>query len=57
MASGKEMRYNEDQWAYSSAVERVHGMDEVGVRLPVGPQTQCETRPTAGFALRSIVLN
>ena len=24
--------------AYSSAVERVHGMDEVGVRLPVGPQ-------------------
>lgn len=23
--------------AYSSAVERVHGMDEVGVRLPVGP--------------------
>ena len=24
-------------WAYSIAVERVHGMDEVGVRLPVGP--------------------
>ena len=23
--------------AYSSAVEYVHGMDEVGVRLPVGP--------------------
>ncbi len=23
--------------AYSIAVERVHGMDEVGVRLPVGP--------------------
>ena len=24
-------------WAYSSVVERVHGMDEVGVRLSVGP--------------------
>ena len=26
--------------AYSSAVECVHGMDEVGVRLPVGPQNE-----------------
>ena len=26
--------------AYSSAVEHVHGMDEVGVRLPVGPPEQ-----------------
>lgn len=26
-------------WAYSIAVERLHGMEEVGVRLPVGPQT------------------
>ena len=25
-------------WAYSIAVERLHGMEEVGVRLPVGPQ-------------------
>ena len=24
-------------WAYSSVVERVHGMDEVGVRFSVGP--------------------
>ncbi len=25
-------------WAYSIAVERFHGMEQVGVRLPVGPQ-------------------
>ncbi len=25
--------------AYSIAVERFHGMEQVGVRLPVGPQT------------------
>lgn len=32
--------YSSSLRAYSSAVERVHGMDEVGVRLPVGPQKQ-----------------
>ncbi len=26
-------------WAYSEMVSRVHGMDEAGVRFPVGPQT------------------
>ena len=24
-------------WAYSIVVERLHGMEEVGVRFPVGP--------------------
>ena len=27
-------------WAYSIAVERFHGMEQVGVRLPVGPQIE-----------------
>ena len=31
-AAGLEAR------AYSSVVERIHGMDEVGVRFPVGPK-------------------
>ena len=26
--------------AYSITVERIHGMDEVGVRFPVGPQKE-----------------
>ncbi len=25
-------------WAYSSVAERIHGMDEVGVRFSIGPQ-------------------
>ena len=33
--------------AYSSAVERVHGMDEAGVRLPVGPPKQRAKRLTS----------
>ncbi len=24
-------------WAHSIAVEQIHGMDQIGVRLPVGP--------------------
>ena len=49
--------------AYSSAVECVHGMDEVRVRLPVGPRAEREelSKATAclasgrrrGFACRS----
>ena len=26
------------KWAYSKVALRIHGMDEVGVRFPVGPQ-------------------
>jgi len=26
-------------WAHSKMVLRVHGMDEAGVRFPVGPQS------------------
>jgi hypothetical protein len=25
-------------WAYSIVAERLHGMEEVGVRFPLGPQ-------------------
>ena len=33
-----QKRQNKDlHWAYSEAASRVHGMDEVGVQLPVGP--------------------
>ncbi len=37
-AGGSNPPRSTGRGAYSSAVERVHGMDEVGVRLPVGPQ-------------------
>ena len=30
--------------AYSIAVERFHGMEQVGVRLPVGPQIKITDR-------------
>lgn len=32
-------------WAHSIAVERFHGMEQVGVRLPVGPQNNEEYFP------------
>ncbi len=37
-APGKKLvREQKLLWAYSIAVERFHGMEQVGVRLPVGP--------------------
>jgi hypothetical protein len=38
-------------WAYSIAVEQFHGMEQVGVRLPVGPQTTEESRLSGIFCV------
>ena len=32
--------YHIMEGAHSIAVERIHGMDQIGVRLPVGPQKE-----------------
>lgn len=39
-------------WAYSIAVERLHGMEEVGVRLPVGPPMNIGEHPTTNPLVR-----
>ena len=36
------------KWAYSSVAERIHGMDQVRVRFPVGPKNNFDISKTSG---------